>query len=89
MTNLRHATCIDKEKMTYHFLNLVFLGISIEGIASDKAIEILEKRGLLSRVGGGAYHPHPSFRPQFPVCICRAVVDQTLPPSQANIPEAC
>jgi len=40
--------------MAYHFINLAFLGISIEGIASDRAIEILEKRGLLSQVGGGA-----------------------------------
>ncbi len=40
--------------MVYHFINLGFLGISIEGIACDRAVEILEKRGLLSQVGGGA-----------------------------------
>jgi hypothetical protein len=68
--------------MAYHFINLVFLGISIEGIAPDRAIEILEKRGLLSQVGGGAVAgaitPHPSFRPQF--FICRSVADGTLTP---------
>ena len=54
MPNFRHAACIDNGEMTYHFINLVFLSVSIEGIASDKAIEMLEKRGLLSQVGGGA-----------------------------------
>ena len=56
--------------MAYHFINLVFLGISIEGIACDRAIEILEKRGLLSQVGGGAIAgaitPTPLFGLNFP-----------------------
>ncbi len=41
-------------EMKYHFINLVFLGISIEGLARDRAIELTEKRGLMSQVVGGA-----------------------------------
>ena len=40
--------------MAYHFINLAFLGFSIEGFAREGAIETLEKRGILSQVGGGA-----------------------------------
>ena len=70
MSNFRHTACIYNEEMTYHFINLVFLGISIEGFACDRAIEILEKRGLLSQVGGGAIAgaitPTPLFGLNFP-----------------------
>jgi hypothetical protein len=54
-------------EMVYHFINMVFLGISIEGIACYRPIEVLEKRGLLSQVrwaGGaaaGAINPAPLF----------------------------
>ena len=54
-------------EMVYHFINMVFLGISIEGIACCRPIEVLEKRGLLSQVrwsGGaaaGAVDPAPLF----------------------------
>jgi hypothetical protein len=53
--------------MVYHFINMVFLGISIEGIACCRPIEVLEKRGLTSQVrwaGGaaaGAINPAPLF----------------------------
>jgi hypothetical protein len=53
--------------MVYHFINMVFLGISIEGIACCRQIEVLEKRGLPSQVrwaGGaaaGAINPAPLF----------------------------
>jgi hypothetical protein len=61
---------MDNEVMAYHFINLVFLVISIEGVARDRAIEILEKRGLLSQVGGGAIAgaitPTPLFGLNFP-----------------------
>jgi hypothetical protein len=52
--------------MVYHFINMVFLGISIEGIACCRQIEV-EKRGLPSLVmwaGGaaaGAINPAPLF----------------------------
>jgi hypothetical protein len=54
-------------RMVYHFINLVFLGISIEGIALRRPIEVLEKRGLMSQgtwAGGaaaGAINPAPLF----------------------------
>ena len=54
-------------KMVYHFTNMVFLDISIEGIACYRPIEVLEKRGLPSQVrwaGGaaaGAITPAPLF----------------------------
>ena len=54
-------------KKVYHFINMVFLGISIEGIACCRQIEVLEKRGLLSQVrwaGGaaaGVITPAPLF----------------------------
>jgi hypothetical protein len=71
--------------MAYHFINLVFLGISIEGIAPDRAIEILEKRGLLSQVGGGAVTgaitPTPLFGLNFssadPLQMERLLLKQT------------
>ena len=53
--------------MVHHFINIVFLGISIEGIACCRQIEVFEKRGLLSQVwwaGGaaaGAITPAPLF----------------------------
>ena len=53
--------------MVHHFINIVFLGISIEGIACCRQIEVLEKRGLPSQVtwaGGataGAINPAPLF----------------------------
>ena len=57
--------------MVYQSMNMVFLGISIEGIACCRPIEVLEKRGLPSQVkwaGGaaaGAINPAPLFGPQF------------------------
>ena len=53
-------------KRVYHFINMVLLGISIEGIACCRQIEA-EKRGLPSQVrwaGGaaaGAINPAPLF----------------------------
>lgn len=57
--------------MVYHLVNMVFLGISIEGVAFRRPIEVLEKRGLLSQArwaGGaiaGAINPAPLFSLNF------------------------
>jgi len=69
--------------MVYHFINMVFLGISIEGIACCRQIEV-EKQGLLSQVmwaGGaaaGAINPAPLFDLNFNTAELRQVVRSPL-----------
>jgi len=61
-------------------MNMVFLGISIEGIACCRPIEVFEKRGLLSQVwwaGGaaaGAINPAPLFGLNFKPAELKQVV---------------
>lgn len=78
--------------MAYHFMNMVFLGNSIEGIDCFRRNEVLEKRGHLSLVkwaGGvtaGAINPAPLFWPQFKLV---GVTTGTFVPSEADNPGGC
>ena len=70
--------------MVYHYINMVFLEISIEGIACCRQIEVPEKRGLLSQVrwaGGaaaGAINPALLFGLNFNTAELREVARSSI-----------
>lgn len=79
--------------MVYHFVNMVFLRISIEGVGCRRPIEVLKKRGQTSQArwtGGataGAINPAPLFSPDFNTAelweVCKPV------PTKAYISKMC